>query len=201
MATNESTGPLGDVGVTPRSAMERRWGWLLALGIVQVLCGAFAVAIPIAASLAAAIVFGAVLLVAGVFQTVHAFSIRPWKGAVLHALGGVFYIVAGLFSLLFPLTGALTLTILVGVLMVADGIARSVLAYRIRPKSGWGWFLSSGIASTVVGVLLLVGWPLTGLWAIGILLGVNLLFSGVGYCALAITFRTRNARNPETQPA
>ncbi len=196
MATNYSTA-VGDEVAFARSAIERRWGWLLALGIVQVICGALALAIPIAASLAAAIVFGAVLLVAGVIQAVHAFSIRGWKGVVLHALGALLYIVAGVLVLLFPLSGALTLTLVVGALLLADGIVRSILAFRLRPRDGWGWFLASGTASTLVGFLLLLGWPLTGLWAIGVLLGVNLIFSGVGNCALAITFRTSAAHAPD----
>ena len=189
MATNYSTASDDEVALS-HSAIERRWGWLLALGIVQIICGALALAIPLAASLAAAIVFGAVLLVTGVFQAVHAFRVRTWKGVVLHALGALFYIAAGVLVLLFPLTGALTLTLVVGALLLADGVVRSALAFRLRPRDGWGWFLASGIASLVVGILLLLGWPLTGFWAIGVLLGVNLIFSGVGNCALAITFRT-----------
>jgi uncharacterized membrane protein HdeD (DUF308 family) len=194
MATNYSTA-LNDEFALSHSVIGRRWGWLLTLGIVQVICGALALAIPLAASLAAAIVFGAVLLVAGVFQAAHAFRVRTWKGVVLHALGALLYIAAGVLVLLFPLTGALTLTLVVGALLLADGVVRFALAFRLRPRDGWGWFLASGIASLLVGVLLLVGWPLTGLWAIGVLLGVNLIFSGVGNCALAFAFRTSHARS------
>ncbi len=183
-----------------RSAMQRRWGWLLLLGIVQVICGALALVIPVAASLAAAIVFGAVLLVAGVFQCMHAFRLGALKGRALQALGGVLYIAVGILILLFPLTGALTLTIAVGALLVADGVVRCALAYRLRPSDSWGWFLVAGIASLAVGILLLVDWPFTGFWALGILLGVNLLISGVINCALAVTFRTRGSRGLEHEP-
>ena len=183
-----------------RSTMQRRWGWLLLLGIVQVICGALALVIPVAASLAAALVFGAVLLVAGVFQCAHAFSVKTWKGRVLQALGGVLYIAVGILILLFPLTGALTLTIAVGALLVADGVVRCALAYRLRPADSWGWFLFAGIASLAVGILLLVDWPFTGFWALGILLGVNLLISGVINSALAVTFRTRGSRELDHEP-
>src|SRR5690349_15255881 len=113
-------------------ALERRWGWLLLLGIVQVICGALALAIPVAASLAAAIVAGALLLVAGIFQLIHAFSIRPWRGAALPIMGGVLYVVAGVLLLAFPVSGALTLTIVVAALMIADGVVRIILARSIR---------------------------------------------------------------------
>ncbi len=198
MATNESLSTGEPVGIVP-SVVQRRWGWLLVLGIAQIIAGAVALTIPAAASLAAAIVAGAAMLVAGIFQAVHAFSVRRWKGVVLQGLGALLYIVAGLAFLLFPVTGALTLTIAVGVLLIADGAVRYTLAYRLRPRDGWGWFLAAGIASTLVGILMLVGWPLTGVWALGILLGVNLIFSGVANCVLALTFRTRNARDPDVE--
>jgi uncharacterized membrane protein HdeD (DUF308 family) len=181
--------------------LQRLWGALLVLGIAQLLCGALALAVPVAASLAAVVIFGAVLVVSGIFQGVHAFTVRTWQGAALQALSGLLYTVAGLLALVFPLTGALTLTIVVAVLLVLDGITRCVLAYRLRPWDGWGWFLAAGIASMAVGILLLLGWPLTGLVALGVLLGVNLLFSGVTLCALAITFRARTAQSVDHAPA
>jgi uncharacterized membrane protein HdeD (DUF308 family) len=172
----------------------------LFLGIVQVVGGLFALAIPLAASLAAAIVFGVVLLVTGVAQLIHAFSVRGWKGRVRHALGGVLYTAAGLIVLAFPITGVLTLSIILGVLLVADGVVRYALAYRLRPREGWGWFVTAGIASLIVGSLLLLGWPLAGLWAIGILMGVNLLFSGLTNSSLAVALRSREARDPAREP-
>lgn len=199
MATTDSTTDTASDLSLSSSVMQRRWGWLLLLGIVQVFCGAFALLVPIAATLAAAMVFGAVLLVSGVFQAVHAFSVRRWRGVALHALGAILYIGVAVLFLLFPLSGALTLTILIGALFVADGVLRATLASRVRPRDGWGWFLASGILSLVVGIMLLVGWPVTGTWAPGVLLGVNLLFSGAASCALAVTFRTRNARDSEPQ--
>jgi uncharacterized membrane protein HdeD (DUF308 family) len=186
-----------DAELRSPTSLQRRWVWLLILGIVQLVGGLCAFAIPPAASIAAAIVFGAVLLVAGIFQLVHAASVRTWSAVALQVLGGLLYVAAGIIVLMFPLSGALTLTIVVGALLIADGVVRCVLASRIRPREGWGWFLAAGIASALLGILLLIGWPLTGLWALGILLGVNLVFSGIANCALAIAFRTRVARDLE----
>lgn len=201
MAIQDTLGPNPDLGMSPRSVttLQRRWLQLLLLGIVQIIGGFFALAVPTVASLAAAIVLGAVLVVAGVFQAAHAFSVKNWKGVTLQALGALFYIAAGILILLFPLNGALTLTIVVGAVLIADGVVRSMLAYRLRPLDGWGWFLAAGIASVAVGILLLLGWPLTGLFAIGVLLGVDLLFNGMSNCVLAIMFRTRSAHDPERE--
>ncbi len=200
MLTRDPIPPDAVSAIDVTSTLQRRWGWLLVLGIVQILCGLLAFAIPVAASLAAALVFGAVLLVSGGFQAAHAFRTRPWKGAVLQGLGALLYIVAGAVVLLFPITGILTLTLVVAVLLIADGVVRCALAIRVRPLDGWGWYMAAGIASTFVGIMLLVGWPLTGLWAIGILLGANLLISGVAQCALAVAFRASRAREAGDEP-
>ena len=190
MSTNESavsqTAP-----VVP--AMQRRWGWLLLLGVVELVCGAFALMVPVAASLAAVIVLGAVLVVSAVFQCIHAFTLRRSRGVIPQALGAILYLVAGILVFLHPVTGVLALTIIVGALLIVDGFVRCTLALSLEPRDGWGWFLAAGIASTAVGVLLLLGWPLTGLWAIGLLLGINLLFSGLINSGLAIRFRSRRS--------
>jgi uncharacterized membrane protein HdeD (DUF308 family) len=178
----------GTADVPERATLQRWWLGLLFLGLVQVVGGVIALAVPLAASLAAAMVFGAVLVVAGVFQAVHSFGVRKWSGVLLHAVGALLYIAAGIFMLLFPLMGALTLALVVTALLFADGVLRTVIAYRLRPEGGWGWLLAAGIAGIVVGSLLLIGWPLTGVWAIGILLGVNLVFAGAANCALAAGF-------------
>jgi uncharacterized membrane protein HdeD (DUF308 family) len=184
----------------PLTSLQRPWAALLLLGIVQLVCGALALVVPTAASVAAVAIFGALMLVSGVFQAVHAFTVKKWRGATLEAFGSLLYAVAGLLALMFPLTGALTLTIVVAVLLIGDGVARCALAYRLKPWDGWKWFLGAGIASVAVGLLLLLGWPLTGLWGIGILLGVNLLYSGVTHCMLAIAFRARTARALNREP-
>jgi uncharacterized membrane protein HdeD (DUF308 family) len=196
MATMTDSARADTMLAGPRS-LERRWGWLLLLGIVQVICGALALAIPVAASLATAIVAGALLLVSGIFQLIHAFSIRPWRGAALPIIGGVLYVVAGALLLAFPVSGALTLTIVVAALLIGDGVLRIMLARTIRAMAGSGWMLAAGIASVLVGILLLIGWPLTGLFALGVLLGINLLFTGATNGALAAAFRTRRHRKGE----
>jgi len=201
MVTQNPVGPDPDTLAMARSvtSLQRRWLVLLLLGIVQIIGGVIALAVPTAASLAAAIVFGAVFVVSGVFQVVHAFGVRRWKGVTLQALGGLLYVAAGILVLVFPLSGVLTLTIVVATLLIADGAVRTFLAYRLKPLQGWGWFMAAGIASTALGIMLLIGWPLTGFWAIGMLLGVSLVFSGVTNSVLAIMFRKGTARDLERE--
>jgi uncharacterized membrane protein HdeD (DUF308 family) len=166
-----------------------RWGWLLALGIVQIIAGSIAVAVPIVASLAAAAVFGAVLIVTAIFQLIHAFKVAAWPRSAWYGLGGVFYLIAGLLVVAFPLGGALTLAVMIAVLLIVEGALRVVLAMTVPVAPGRGWLMAAGYCSILVGVLLLIGWPVTALWVTGLLLGVNLIFTGAMSIAVALATR------------
>jgi uncharacterized membrane protein HdeD (DUF308 family) len=175
-----------DIAVAP---LGHRWGWLLALGIVEIVAGCVAVAVPLIASLAAVAVFGAVLIVTAILQLVHAFRFRSWPRSAWFGLGGILYAIAGLLTVIYPLGGALTLTVLIAVLFIADGGLRVAFGLTARPSTGWGWLVAGGIGSIMVGVVLLLGWPATALWATGLLLGINLIFSGVTHGSLALESR------------
>jgi uncharacterized membrane protein HdeD (DUF308 family) len=175
-----------------------RWGWLLALGIVQIIAGTVAIAVPVVASLAAVAIFGALLIVTAVFQLIHAFQVRAWPRSAWYGFSGVLYAVAGFLVVLYPLGGALALAVLIGVLLIADGALRTMFGMIVRPVVGWGWLIASGIGSVVVGVILLTGWPATALWVTGLLLGVSLIFSGAMNTALALASRASTHQGQHT---
>src|SRR3977135_4635486 len=103
-----------NVKANTAAATPGHWGgWLLALGIVQIIAGSIAIAVPVVASLAAVAIFGAVLLVTGIMQLIHAFKVRAWPRSAWYGLGGVLYVIAGLLVALYPLGGALTLAIMI----------------------------------------------------------------------------------------
>lgn len=173
------------------AVFRRHWGWLLAFAIVQVIAGALAVAIPTLASLAAVAIFGWVMLVAAVFHIAHAIRVRKWPGFALHLLGGVLYAAAGVLALLYPFSGALALTLLLAGLLLAEGVLRIFLASTLKRREGWGWFLAAGIASILLGGMLILGWPSTALWALGLLLGIDLIFGGAMNASLALACRKK----------
>lgn len=180
--------------LSPR-VFRRHWGWLLAFGIVQLIAGAFAIATPTLASLVAVALFGWLMLASAVFQIIHAVRVRRWKGFLLHLLGGVLYAAAGILALLNPFSGMLALTLVVAALFLADGVLRIALAMSVRQQQeGWGWMLAGGLASVILGGMLLFGMPATAMWALGLLLGINLMFSGVMNAALAMTCRQKQKR-------
>src|ERR1700736_347473 len=93
----------------PATSFGHRWGWMLALGIVQIIAGAIAIAVPVVASLAAVAVFGAVLILSAIAQLAYAFKIKAWPRSGWYGLGGTLYAIAGLLVILYPIGGALTL--------------------------------------------------------------------------------------------
>jgi uncharacterized membrane protein HdeD (DUF308 family) len=175
------------------TGLGHRWGWLLALGLVQIITGSIAIAIPVVASFAAVALFGAVLIVTAIFQMIHAFRVRSWPRSAWYGLGSVLYAIAGLLVAIYPIGGALTLAVMIAILLIADGTLRVGFAMTVRPVAGWGWLIAAGLGSIFVGVVLLIGWPATALWVTGLLLGVNLIFTGAMFAALALTSRTKTS--------
>jgi uncharacterized membrane protein HdeD (DUF308 family) len=178
------------------TALGRRWGWLLVLGIVQIIAGWAAIAVPVVASFAAVAIFGALLMVTAIFQLIHAFKVRSWPRSAWYGLGGVFYAVAGVLVAMYPVSGALALAVMIAILLIADGALRVGFAMAVRPVAGWGWVIAGGLGSIVVGVILLIGWPATALWVTGLLLGINLIFTGSMHVVLALASRTSTAASP-----
>jgi uncharacterized membrane protein HdeD (DUF308 family) len=178
------------------TSLGHRWGWLLALGIVQVILGWIAIAVPVVASLAAVAIFSAVLIATAIFQLIHAFKVGSWPRSAWYGLGGVFYAIAGLLVAINPIGGALTLAVIIAILFIADGVMRVAFGTSVRPLAGWGWLVAAGLCSIVVGAFLLIGWPATALWVTGLLLGVNLVFTGSMNVVLALASRTSTSANP-----
>jgi uncharacterized membrane protein HdeD (DUF308 family) len=171
-------------------ALGHRWGWLVVLGIVQIIAGWIAIAIPVVASFAAVAIFGAVLIVTAIFQLIHAFKVRSWPRSAWYGLSGVLYAIAGVLVAIYPVSGALALAVMIAILLIADGALRVGFAMAVRPLAGWGWLIAGGLGSMVVGVILLIGWPATALWVTGLLLGINLVFTGSMHIVLALASRT-----------
>jgi uncharacterized membrane protein HdeD (DUF308 family) len=172
-----------------RRLISEKWGWFLALGIVLIVVGMAAILFPLVSTIAAKIMLGWLFLIGGVFMVLHAFSSQGWQGFVWSLLIGVLYLIAGGYLAFFPLTGLLTLAILLAALFLAEGVAEIIMAFRIRPHEGWGFMLLSGIAALAVGVMIALDLPGSATWALGLLVGINLLFSGWSYIFLALAGR------------
>jgi uncharacterized membrane protein HdeD (DUF308 family) len=172
-----------------KQLITEKWGWFLALGIVLILAGLASIAFPLLSSIAAKLVLGWLFLIGGVMMIVHAFQAPGWGGFIWEVIVGVLYVAVGGYLAFFPLSGLLTLTILLAALFIAEGVFETIMAFRVRPHEGWVWLLLSGIAALAVGVIIAMGLPESSVWAIGLLVGINLLFSGWSYIFLALAGR------------
>lgn len=156
---------------------RRSWGWLLASGIISIVLGIIAVADSVLATIASMIVFGWVLLIIGIVQAVQTFRHRRSGHVFLHALNAVLSFVVGLIILGHPLAGALVMTLLLAAYFTVTGIFHIVTALSLRIPH-WGWHLTSGIITLILGILIWGQWPVSGLWIIGLFVGIHLIFAG-----------------------
>lgn len=189
MATALSQAALEAKLLETRRLIADKWGWFLAVGIVLIVAGLAAVAFPFISTVAAKIMLGWLFLIGGVVMIIHAFQAPAWSGFLWSLLIGLLYAVAGAYLAFFPLTGLLTLAILLAALFFAEGIMEVIMAFRVRPHEGWGFLLLSGIAALAVGVLIAMDLPGSATWALGLLVGINMLFTGSSYVALALAGR------------
>ena len=158
---------------------------LLIAGLIQGVLGAAAIAAPHIATEVGTALFGFILLLAGVIQLTQASRIKGWKGTSMMLIGAVLDLVMAGALLVFPHRGAIALTLLLAVLLFCQGLVRKAFAFRAELPSGRGWFFIGGAASAVLGGMLWWEWPADSVWAIGLLLGVNLLMGGFTLVGLA----------------
>ena len=173
------------IGVLRDKAGTFRW-----LGIALIVMGALAILFPVVASVAVKLMIGWMLLLTGALVLWHAFQAREWSGALMSGLIGVLHLAAGVYLAFFPLTGLIGLTVLLAVIFAIQGAVEIGLSWQHRPGHGnegpgWVWMGLSGAVSLGLAVLLLLGLPGTALWALGLMLGINFLSSGIGFVTLA----------------
>jgi uncharacterized membrane protein HdeD (DUF308 family) len=180
----EATMALGAMG-----EIRKHWGWFLALGIIFVIGGVFAIVMPFIAGLAVTTVFAVVLLWLGIMQIIQAWSTKSWGGFVWQLIIGLVMLLGGLAIWINPILGALTLTIVVAAVFLAKGVFQVIMAFQMRPQSGWGWILTAGILAILVGLIIWMNWPVSTAWALGTLAGISLIFSGWSYIAISLAAR------------
>ena len=147
----------------------------LAFGAVLMVLGVFAILAPMFTGIAVTVLVGLLLAGAGVVQTIFAFQAESFgKGALRFLFGGL-GVAAGLIMLFMPDRGLGALTILLAAFFVASGIVDIALAFKARPEEGWGWMLFSGIMAVALGAFIMAGWPVSGVWAVGIYVGIRIL--------------------------
>jgi len=188
---------LSPAAATIFGELEKNWGWLLLFGIVSIVLGTAGLGMTFMLTEVSVVFFGVLLVVGGVFQLLDAFKCRGWKGIAWHVLIALLYVGAGLLMVLHPVLASLSLTLFIAYILIAIGVLRGIMAFQLRPSKGWWWALLSGIVSVVLGSLILIEWPQSGLWIIGLFIAIELIFNGWSYVFVALAARA-SAKNRKT---
>lgn len=164
------------------------WGWLLATGIFLIIIGLLALSAPFAATFASVLVLGWLLIIGGVLEIVSAISYRHYGGFLVNLLLGLFCVLVGILMVVNPTLTAMTLTILIALLFLTLGVFRIVGSLVVR-YSNWGWYLFSGILAVILGILILIHWPSSALWVIGLFIGIEFIVTGWVTVVLALALK------------
>ena len=159
----------------------------VAFGGVLCVMGIFAVMAPLFSGIAVTVMVGMLLMMGGIVEILFAFKTGSFgKGIVVFLFGGL-GVAAGVIILVTPLQSLSVLTVVLVAFFVVGGVMDVVLALKVRPKEGWGWTLFSGVVSVILGGLIIAQWPLSGAWAVGVLVGIRVLIHGWMLMALGRT--------------
>jgi uncharacterized membrane protein HdeD (DUF308 family) len=168
--------------------MIHHWGWFLAFGIVLSLLGIAAVVRSVSATVVSMLFFGWLLVVASLIELVNAFMVGKWAGFFLHLLIAILFGITGLVFLKSPAISAEAATFVMSIFFLVSGLYQLVSALWTH-MPGYGWQAINGVITSVLGVLLMVQWPISGLYAIGLFVGIDLIFHGWAWIALALGLR------------
>ncbi|ATB40380.1 hypothetical protein CYFUS_005829 [Cystobacter fuscus] len=177
-----------DTGKTPQRNMSGLWGGPFVMGLLLSLLGIVALGAVVITSVASVVFFGSMLVVAGVFEIVHAFRVRKTGPFLMFLLGGVLSIVVGAMVLARPGSGLVAMTLLLAGYFFASGLFRGITSIVDR-YAGWGWDFAYGIVSVVLGVIISSQMPTSTLWALGLVVGVEILSRGISIMAGALAVR------------
>lgn len=159
--------------------------WLrVLLGIVLLAGGVLVLGDIALATFISTLFIGFTAIAVGAFEIIHAFWTKGWGGFVWHVVLGVLYIVFGWMIVSQPVSGALILTLGLGLVFLASGIVRVIVAFTHWSEGGW-LMLVSGAFGILAGLVIVTGWPVTGIWVLGLLLGVDLISHGLAWLIYA----------------
>lgn len=174
---------------------RQNWSWFLAFGLLLMALGIGIMSFSYYATVFSVILFGFFLMGAGIVQIIQAFLARKWSGLFLSLVLGILYLIAGFLCATKPAMAAVTLTLWIAALCFIIGISRMLISLLIR-FDHWGWVFFNGLITFLLGAMIYSDWPVSGLWVIGLFIGVDMFLSGWSWVILSLSARARLNRNP-----
>lgn len=169
--------------------VRRNWIGFVALGLLMVVSGVLALIWPASATIGTNVILSVLIGVTGVAQMIHAFKTEGWKGAVFEFIVGLAKLVGAAFLFLNPIAGAFAMTIIIAVIFIVSGFAKTALAFAVRPLDGWGWTLLSGLVSLACGIWIFLTVAPSFFVVPGVVVGVTLLFEG--FASIGVGLKAR----------
>jgi uncharacterized membrane protein HdeD (DUF308 family) len=179
------------------TSLNEHWRLFLVEGIILVILGLAAIIIPPIATLAVELLFGWLFLISGIAGAITTFMMRQAPGFWWSLVSAILAIAVGVVMLLWPLSGVLTLTLLLITFFIIEGAASIMfgLEHKRELSGRWGWMLASGIVDLILAAIILAGLPGTAAWALGLLVGINLVFGGTALIGMALHAREVDPRS------
>lgn len=179
---------MGGVRLDPEvsAGLARSWKGLMGVGIAAIVIGCIAILVPAVASVGTAIFIGWILVIVGAFLVAGAFAAHTVGSVIWRLLWALLTVIVGLWLILEPHNGTLTLTLVLGIYFLLMGITRIAVAFAGRGKQGAGLVGLSGFAGLLIGILVLAKFPSSADWAIGLLVGIDLIFAGWTLVSVAL---------------
>jgi uncharacterized membrane protein HdeD (DUF308 family) len=171
-------------GGTPKSTTSS-----IVLSVLMIAIGIMAIVVPPIAGATLTVMFGWLLVLSGILHLVFAWRAGRASAVVFEILLGILYCGIGAHLLAQPVAGLASLTLALAIYLVFEGILECILSFQLRPAPGSGWLLFDGIATLAIAVMIWGGWPLSAAWAVGTLVGVSMVLSGITRLALSIAVR------------
>ena len=172
------------------STIKTHAGVGIAVGIFIAVAGVLALIAPLAAGLSVAIAVGILLIISGVSRLFLAFKMGSFGRGLLMFVLGALSVFAGGYMVARPGMALATLTIVLAAYFIVDGVFEIIWAFRLRPIKGWGWTLFSGIVALALGVMIWRQFPVSGVWAVGTLAGIHLIFGGSSIASVCSATRS-----------
>jgi uncharacterized membrane protein HdeD (DUF308 family) len=174
---------------TPSDILRQASTWSIVCGALLVVLGVLAVGSPALAAVAVNALIAWLIVLAGIVHLAFAFQARGAAGLLWKLLVGIAYVFFGVYLITHPALGVVSLTLVLASLFLVEGIFDIALFFRMRPMGGSSWILIDGIVTLLLGLMIYLQWPSSSAWAIGTLVGVSLIISGVSRMMLSFTVR------------
>lgn len=174
---------------SPAAFVKKSVGWSIGLSVLMIVAGIFAIASPLAAGFAVNVVVAWLLMFSGCAHLVFAWHTRRTGGFLWELLVGILYLCIGVYLVLHPVAGLVSLTLALAIYLLLEAILEFVLGFKLRPFRGSGWLFFDSIITFILAVMIWRTWPSSSAWVIGLLVGISMLFSGTARLALSLAAR------------